>query len=375
MTLAATEWPLPVNRPLLPVADRLLPYLREIDTTRQYSNFGPLHTRLQHRLADLHGVKATSLALASSGTAALLALIQALVIDPSSERPLCLCPSYTFVGTAAAIRLGGLQPFLVDIDPLSWAVTPAVIEQRPELEQAGLVLVVAPYGRPPDLQAWQRFNQRTGIPVIVDAAACFDSIDASAIMRGSIPVAVSLHATKTFSTGEGGLIIAADPDLVDRAYRALNFGFCDDRTSMGPCFNGKLSEYHAAVGLAEHDGWPVKREGFLAVARSYASRAARSGWSDALYVSVDYASSYALLQAADRQQAASIETGLSQAGIGWRRWYGGGLHCQPAFNHCPATAMPYTDDLSCRLIGLPMFPDLSAQLVGVVADVIEGTLA
>ncbi|WP_053068280.1 DegT/DnrJ/EryC1/StrS family aminotransferase [Synechococcus sp. GFB01] len=340
MTAAPSEISIPVNRPRLPTAERLLPYLREIDATRQYSNFGPLQTRLQRSLADHHGVGAANLALAASGTAALLALIQAIVGGPSERRPLCLCPSYTFVGTAAAIRLARLQPFLLDVDPLSWALNPASLETCPELERAALVLVVAPYGRPPDLDAWQTFTRRTGIPVIVDAAACFDSIDAAAVVRGSIPVAVSLHATKTFSTGEGGLILAADPQLIDRAARALNFGFRDDRSSSGPCFNGKLSEYHAAVGLAELEGWATKRQGFLLAARSYARRAARSGWSHALHVREDHACPYALLMAADQPQAKTIEAELSRAHVGWRHWYGWGLHRQRPSPAAPPPRCP-----------------------------------
>lgn len=366
--------PIPVNRPRLPSAERILPYLREIDSTRQYTNFGPLHSRLQARLALHHGVEAGNLALASSGTAALVALIQALVPTPAENKRLCLCPSYTFVGTAAAARLCGLEPFLLDVDPISWALDPDALERRQELERTALVVLVAPYGKPPDLARWEQFSKRTRIPVIVDAAASFDTIKAPAVLRGTIPVAISLHATKTFSTGEGGLLLAADQDLIDRASRALNFGFQNDRTSVGPCFNGKLSEYHAAVGLAELDGWAVKREQFLATAQAYACQGERLGWDEALHVSVDHATPYACFLAPNRERAATLATALSREGIGWRRWYGGGLHQQPSFCNCQTSSMINTDELAWRLIGLPMFPDLSSQSVGAISDVIQSSL-
>lgn len=363
-----------VNRPRLPPVDRILPYLREIDSTRQYTNFGPLHSRLEIRLADHYGVQAENLALAGSGTAALVALIQALIPAPAENKRLCMCPSYTFVGTAAAARLCGLEPFLLDIDLISWALNPHALEQREELERAALVLVVAPYGRPPDLVLWEEFSQRTRIPVIIDAAACFDTIDADAVVRGTIPVAMSLHATKTFSTGEGGILLAADPDLIDRASRALNFGFQNDRTSVGPCFNGKMSEYHAAVGLAELDGWADKRDQFIAAGLAYACHGERLGWNQALHVGVDHASPYACFLAPNREQATALAAALSSEGIGWRRWYGGGLHQQPSFRDCQADSMINTDELAWRLVGLPMFPDLSPQTVGVIADVIQSSL-
>ncbi len=365
---------IPVNRPCLPPAERILPYLREIDSTRRYSNFGPLHSRLEIRLAEHHGVHAGNLALASSGTAALVALIQALIPTQAENKRLCLCPSYTFLGTGAAARLCGLEPFLLDVDPITWALNPDTLEQHAELEWAALVLVVAPYGRPPDFVRWEEFSQRTGIPVIVDAAACFDAIDASAVVRGTIPLAMSLHATKTFSTGEGGMLLAADPALIDRASRALNFGFQNDRTSVGPCFNGKMSEYHAAVGLAELDGWATKREQFIAAGQAYACHGERQGWNQALHVRVDRASPYACFLAPTQEQATTLAAALSRKGIGWRRWYGGGLHQQPSFRDCQADSMINTDELAWRLIGLPMFPGLSPQAVATIADVIQSSL-
>ncbi|MEA5401053.1 hypothetical protein VB734_13485 [Synechococcus sp. BA-124 BA4] len=88
--MAAGEDAIPVNRPCLPPAERILPYLREIDKTRRYTNFGPLHSRLQLRLADHYGVNIENLALASSGTSALVALIQAIIPTPAEKKRLCL---------------------------------------------------------------------------------------------------------------------------------------------------------------------------------------------------------------------------------------------------------------------------------------------
>jgi dTDP-4-amino-4,6-dideoxygalactose transaminase len=366
--------PIPVNRPRLPRAEKIMSYLREIDRSRVYTNFGPLHSQLQTRLAEHHGVEARNLALAGSGTSALMALIMAVIPSQPADQRLCLCPSYTFVGTGAAARLCGLEPFLLDVDPNSWALDPDELEKCQELERVALVLVVAPYGRPPDLQRWERFTQCTRIPVIVDGAACFDAINASEIVLGTIPVSVSLHATKTFSTGEGGMLLGADPALIARATRALNFGFYDDRRSVGPCFNGKLSEYHAAVGLAELDDWEAKRGCFLAAAQEYAAQGERMGLEQFLHVSVDYASPYACFLAPDRERASKVVAALSRADIGWRRWYEGGLHQQPCFRDCSASTMTMTDELAQRLIGLPMFPDLSSQAIASIMEVIQSSL-
>jgi hypothetical protein len=68
---------IPVLRPQLPRAERLLPYLQEIDNTRIYSNHGPLHSRLQARLSALFGVTAAGVQCANSGTSGIIAAILA----------------------------------------------------------------------------------------------------------------------------------------------------------------------------------------------------------------------------------------------------------------------------------------------------------
>ena len=63
-------------------------------------------------------------------------------------------------------------------------------------------------------------------------------------------MAISFHATKCFATGEGGCAVATDTDWILRIGQALNFGFQMTRESRSAGINGKMSEYHAAVGLA-----------------------------------------------------------------------------------------------------------------------------
>lgn len=268
---------IPVSRPLLPTFDKLEPYLREIDKARYYTNYGQMHDRLHLRLAEHFGAAPSQAALASSGTSALIGLILAVAGRAGPDRPLCLCPSYTFVATAVAATACGYLPFLIDIDDTSWMIDPARLQHHPQLAKTALVIVVAPYGRMPDAAAWQIFQQRTGVPVIIDAAACFDTIDTATLLRSRLPAAISLHATKTFSTAEGGLILCGDDSLTERAATALNFGFHNSRESTGPSINGKISEYHAAIGLAEMDAWQAKRQGFITAARAYRNHAVEHG--------------------------------------------------------------------------------------------------
>src|SRR5688572_3176979 len=83
----------PVARPRLPTTDRLVPYLRRIDDMRVYSNWGPLASELESRLAEELDLPPRSVASASSGTGALIGAILAAAGPPSDGRRLALIPA------------------------------------------------------------------------------------------------------------------------------------------------------------------------------------------------------------------------------------------------------------------------------------------
>jgi dTDP-4-amino-4,6-dideoxygalactose transaminase len=350
--------PVMLSKPSLPTLDRLAPYLSMIDKARFYTNGGALHDLLRERLARHCQVDETQLGLAGSGTVAIIGLLLGVGGRAGVERPLCVCPSYTFSATLCAAEACGYAPYLVDIDPHSWALDPATVEALPDFDRVGAVLVVAPYGRPLDLAAWRDFVHRTGRVVVIDAAAGFDSLSYEAIIASEVPVAMSLHATKTLSTAEGGLMLCADRQVMRRAAAALNFGFDTQRESVIPGMNGKISEYHAAIGLAELDGWPCKRASFVLTASIYAMRAELDALEDQVRVNTRCASPYALFVAQDAAEADAVAIEFAAQRIEWRRWYGHGLHMHPAYARYHRTALPVTMDVAHRVIGLPFSTDL-----------------
>jgi dTDP-4-amino-4,6-dideoxygalactose transaminase len=363
--------PLRINRPLLPPLMRLAPYIAEVDAARFYTNFGTMHERLRLGLAAHLGLDEGQVGLANSATSGLIGALLAVAGRARADRPLCICPSYTFVATGLAAQACGYTPFLADIDPASWALDPDRVATLPAMARAGAVVAVAPYGRDIDLGAWQDFAERTGCPVVVDAAASFDTLDGAALRATRLPVIVSLHATKTLSAAEGGLVLSGDADIVSRTVAALNFGFVTERRSVTAAINGKLSEYHALVGLADLDGWPAKRAGFIRAARLYAAAAEAAGLGGRFVADAARATPYAHFVAADGAEADRVLRMLPAAGIECRRWYERGLHPQPAFADCPREALPVTADLAARLVGLPfamdLAPDEAARVVGAVA--------
>lgn len=359
-------------RPLLPDARRLLPYLRRIDSTRVYSNHGPLVAELERRLGDRLGVAAGQLICAASGTAALVAGILAAAGRATAERPYALCPAYTFVGTASALQQSGYTPWLVDVDPLTWQMDPEAMLKHPMLPQTGVVVPVAANGRPVALAGWERFRQVSGLPVVVDGAASLEGLlhDPEGTI-GTIPVALSFHATKVFATGEGGCIVSRDRSLARGAFQALNFGFLMTRESRGPSINGKMSEHHAAVGLASLDTWPGHHAALLSVADAYRAAFAARALGDALHGHPRTASNYVLFEAPDAALAGRLVRELAADSIETRCWYGPGLHGQPAFAGLPRDGLPVTDRLAACLVGLPVAPDLAAAQIDRIVDAVR----
>ena len=368
--LPPTERKIALMRPLLPPAAEIAPYLEEIDARRWYSNFGPLVTRLEARLADHFGLHPASAVIAANGTTALSASLSALA-RPGSK---CLLPSWTFVASASAVCAANMTPHFVDIAPDTWQPDPEALRRRTDLADVGAVMVVSPFGSPVDTAAWDAFWAETGIPVIIDAAASFDTVATIAAAKpGRAPVMISLHATKAFGIGEGGLVLSTSETLIHRLRQVCNFGIWGSPEGQIIGYNGKVSEYHGAVGLAALDRWPERRAALLDRTVRYLRELERlpsvrllprfgAGWVST-YCTVHVPGS--IHEIVDRMAYMGVET---------RRWWIDGVHAQAAYRRFPHDELPVTAEVTGHALSLPFFHDMTdAQIVRVV-DCLEDAL-
>lgn len=283
-------------KPQLPYAEKLLPYLRRLDESRVYSNFGELNAEYQDRLGELFGAPCVT---GASATSLITATLMAYDLPKGS---LVAMPSYTFPATAAAVVNAGMVPYFVDVE------SDGVIDVRGANSSCRAIIVVAPYGKYPG--GWDEFSKQHNIPVIIDAAAAFD-VYSTTFKPKNCPVIISTHSTKCFATGEGGVVFSRNDELLERIRRISNFGLTPDRRIEYTGLNCKFSEYHAAVGLAELDGWNVKRELLISKAKKYG---------------IDYA-----------------VTLVPVRGQGVMRKYG--CHIHDAYAGYPRTELPVTNEL------------------------------
>jgi dTDP-4-amino-4,6-dideoxygalactose transaminase len=343
---------------MLPRAADLLPYLARIDESRRYTNHGSLMRELESRLAHILGLGPGNVVAASSGTAALVGAILAHAGRARAERPLAVVPSFTFVATALAAEECGYIPFIADVDGKTWILDGKRLLDEVPLDRVGVVIPAAPFGKIVPLDEWQAFSERTGIPVVIDGAACFDLLVADSRNIGQIPIALSLHATKSFSTCEGGAVIAPDADLAKRITTALNFGFCGERECIAPSINGKMSEYHAAVGLAELDGWKTKTKALWKVAERYMGAVAAPEVARCIVAAPQISCSYVLFRASSTETAKAKEV-LELDNVDTRWWYGRGIQHHPYFATALCGELHVAEELAPTLLGLPIACDLS----------------
>ena len=358
--------------PDLPAARELAPWLERIDARRQYANFGPLVRELESCLGDWigdvsgHEVHAVTLA---SGTAALELGLQAMDLAPGSR---ILVPTLTFPATALAVLRCGHRPVLADVDPDSWVLTPGIARAI----ACDAVLPVATYGLPQDADAWDGFTSETGRPVLIDAAS---ALGWQPVGR-TTPVAFSLHATKPFGCGEGGVLASAEPALAQRVRRLSNFGF-EQRQSIAPGTNAKMSEYAAAVALAQLARrealaqrrrwlWDAYRNRLDAITEATGIRRQanpRDVPPSVLCVLLPGVKGDSAANAAGRAASA-----LADAGIETRRWYCPPLHRQAAIcDVADVMPTPNGEALGQTLLGLPFHHFLEEPEIAEIVEALH----
>lgn len=228
--------------------------------------------------AEAHG--AMDAVAVNSCTAGLHLALEALGIGPGDE---VLVPSLSFVATANCVLYCGATPVFVDIESLDEPVL-ARSEAADKCNSRTRAVVVMHYaGAVVDGPAWRDFADRRGLALIEDSA------HAVGAERGEIfgdAAVFSFYGNKNMTTGEGGMVIAPDPDVMDRVRHARGHGLTSstiqrlaqraamyDVTMLG--YNYRMTELSAAIGLVQLrklPAWNSKRGSLTAAYRAVMER-------------------------------------------------------------------------------------------------------
>jgi len=231
-----------VTSPLLPPLENFIPYLQKIWDSKWITNNGQFHQQLEKALGDYLGVKYIS--VFTNGTLPLITALQALHITGE-----VITTPYSFVATTHAIWWNGLKPVFVDIDPKTGNLNPEKIEAA-ITPQTTAIMPVHVYGNPCDTERIQAIADKYSLKVIYDAAHAFgETVNGKSILEAGDMSTLSFHATKTYTTVEGGALICHDEETKQKIDYLKNFGFANETKVVAPGINSKMDEIRAAFGL------------------------------------------------------------------------------------------------------------------------------
>jgi len=302
----------------------------------------------ERRMAELLGVSRT-LATAN-GTAALHLILHLLGVGPGDE---VIVPALTYVATINPIRYLGATPVIVDVAPVSWTLCPNATEAAITARTKAIVPVHL-YGNPAEMDALSSLAEPREIAVVEDAA---ESLGATLAARqtGTLGTAgfLSFNGNKLITAGGGGLLIARDPELVDRAahlaVQARDPGGDYVHTAVG--FNARMPGLNAALGCAQLD----RLTDFLTVKRTF-DTIYREKLSDLVdfQTALEGArpSCWLTAVALRNHGPASIREGLARHGVPTRRLFTP-LHRHAPFQGLERGPMRVAEELHDRVVVLP----------------------
>lgn len=359
-----------VTRPSLPPREEVDALLDGIWASHLLTNNGPIHQRFETALAEYLDVPYVTL-VANATLGCMIAMRQLSVTGE------VITPAFSFVATAHAAVWAGTDVVFANIDPVSLNIDPADVERR-ITPRTQAILAVHCYANPCDTETLADIAKRHKLSLIYDAAHCFGATDAggSLLRHGDLSV-VSFHATKVFSSFEGGAIISHDPETKQSLDRLCNYGIVDENWIETTGLNAKMSELHAAVGLAQlgHVDKDIARR--EAVSKRYYDRLksvagirivcppddpGRNYYAFPILIGPDYPLS-----------CEALYTRLKENKIYARRYFNPLLTQLPMYRDLPSAdpaGLPCSVAAAGQVLCLPLYPDLAPEDQDRVLEVI-----
>ncbi|HYV91976.1 MAG TPA: DegT/DnrJ/EryC1/StrS family aminotransferase [Chitinophagales bacterium] len=353
-----------VTKTFLPPLQEYEKYLKGIWERGWITNNGQLVQELEQKLKEFLGVK--HLFFCTNGTVVLQMAIKALGLSKE-----IITTPYSYVATVNSILWEGCQPVFVDISNNDFNIDANKIEAA-ITENTEAILATHVYGNPCDIEQIEAIALKHKLKVIYDGAHAFACVynDKSVLSFGDISTC-SFHATKVFHTVEGGAIITNDDALAKRFFHFRQFGhYGDEYFSVG--INAKNSELHAAMGHCV----------FTHLNEIIASRKRLSDLYNELlkplklqvpllsdHVKYNYAY-YPVVFPTHEILMRVIDT-LAKQEIAGRRYFYPSLNTLSFVNgtHCPVS-----ENVSERVLSLPLFHDLDPNVIHKICDIIKSCL-
>lgn len=292
------------------------------------------------------------LSVVNNGTIALQIAVRAL--DITGE---VITTPFSYVATSSSLVWENCSPVYADIDPVTFNISPASIEAL-ITPQTTAIVATHVFGVPCDIDGIERIANKHGIKVIYDAAHAFNvSYNGRQLVTYGDISTLSFHATKLFHSIEGGAVVASNKEVFDKVNYMRNFGHKGHDDFQGLGINGKMSEFHAAMGVLNLRSFdrifgPRKTAWEL-----YASElgAFEGIQLQGIPEGTDYNWAYFSVVLESEKKLLEVIKVLNSDGIFPRRYF------HPSLNRLPYTtgSCPIAEDISSRIICLPLFSGIT----------------
>lgn len=352
-----------VTQPSLAPLEEYTEILKGVWESGILTHNGPLVQRLEKELAEKLGL--VNFLAITNGTLAIQMAIKALELQGE-----VITTPFTWIATVSAIKWERCTPVFCDIDPDTLNIDATKIEAL-ITDKTVAILPVHVFGNPCDVEAIDKVAKKYNLKVIYDAAHAIGSTykGKSLLEYGDIS-ATSLHGTKLFNTAEGGGCIATSTNLNEKLKRIRFFGHDNQKEIVEDGFNGKLTEVHAGLGLANlkyFDEVLLDRKlkynfyyEALKECKQIKFQEIRNGEINYSYFPIILESEGTLLQ---------VEAALNRNNIFPRRYFYPSLNTYE--NVVSQKEMPISEDVSKRILCLPLYWKLSQENIVDIIDIVK----
>ena len=279
---------------------------------------------------------------------------------------------FTFIASATSVLFTGARPVFVDVRAETFTIDPELIEAA-ITPRTKAIMPVSLYGQPADMPAIMAIAERHGLAVLEDAAQSHGAAIGDR-RSGSWGVgAFSFYPTKNMTTGEGGMMTTADPEVAERARLLREHGMKVRYHHDLVGYNFRMSDIHASIGLAQLP----KLEGNNARRRAIAARydaELRGVITPAVAPQVTHVYHQYTIRVNRRDEF--VER-LRERGVGSGIYYPIPVHRQAPFVALGygEQRFPVTDMLTEQVVSIPVHPALTDADVDTVIAAVNQTAA
>ena len=357
-----------VGKPNLSDKAKVLEKISQVLDNQWLTNMGPLSLELEDRIAHMLGVN--HCICVCNATIGLELLQRAL--DLKGE---VIIPSFTFIATAHSLRWQRIDPVFCDVRLEDHLIDPDKIETL-ITPRTSAIMAVPIWGQPCDYEVLQNIADKHNIRLIFDSAHAFGCKSGDKYLGSFGDAEVfSFHATKVFSTGEGGAITTNSDILGDKLRLMRNFGFTNYDKTAHIGTNAKLSEFAAAYGLAHIDELDSIITHNKLIHQTYLQEFSKFDEIFFLDYKFDGISNYQYVVARVRANIRdSLVEHFHDRGILLRRYFYPGCHRMEPYESCEkydSINLPNTEQISSEVVIFPTGKQVTTENIHNFAQMFE----